>query len=152
MPAHASPLVFGDIPALAAAGDAAASFPADGEDAILQAQLSEDMDDGLNPDGGGSTMPPCSGGGLLEVPRAVVAYAALNPAGAAGGVPVGVAQVAAEKAALKRQLRQLDADFEVTLFATNMHTSLHSAQGVSNRMLPKPLTISTTCMLNPECA
>lgn len=50
------------------------------------------------------------GGSLLQAPSAEVQYDAV------GDVPTAGAQLAAEKAALKRQLRQLDADFEVTVF------------------------------------
>ena len=49
----------------------------------------------------------------MQVPTAEVQYKACKPR--AAGHEAVVAQLAAEKAALKRQLRQLDADFEVPL-------------------------------------
>lgn len=77
------------------------------QDAVLSQQLSGDMDDGMEAETFGGPSP--DGGSLLEAPARHVGYAPPPH----GGLPAAAAQLAVEKAALKRQLRQLDADFEV---------------------------------------
>lgn len=68
----------------------------------------------------GPQKPGGSSGGLLQEPSREVQYDAVHAA-AAGGVPTAAAQLAAEKAALKQQLRQLDTDFEVRLETEEPH-------------------------------
>lgn len=78
------------------------------QDAVLLEQLSEELDERTMHSE--AFLIPGSGS-LLEAPVAHVTYAAPPQ----GWMPAAAAQLAAEKVALKRQLRQLDADFEVRM-------------------------------------
>ncbi len=84
------------------------------------AAVDNDSDDIYRQPSLGPHKPGGSGSGLLQEPSREVQYDAVHAA-AAGFVPTAAAQLAAEKAALKQQLRQLDTDFEVRIETEESH-------------------------------